>query len=293
MKSRFLFPSFFVLTIALTAPPTLAQNFSVTATASADGSGESHTSPTSASAQGNYANSAFSGDISYPNVTIANASVTGQQGLITGGASSSTYNEAYSYASAKANWTDSLTVMSSSLTFGTPVQIVFLALYQASSQTGVYEPLYGSLPNTTTSLDFETQATDVATGDTAPLIFKRTYQGPSGFVHNDGISIQATLNTTAGASINLSSLVDIETVTNAGDGRFFKLQTYSNGNISSALNINAPANVSIISASGHSYASTPEPTSFPVFAVGMSVFFFGLRRRKRTVRSNQSSRSPR
>ena len=106
MKSRFLLASFFVLSIALPAPFALARSFSVTATADANGNGESHTNPTSASAMGNYYNSAFSGDPTYPNVSSANVSVTGQQGLITGSAGSSTYDTAFSHASAIANWTD-------------------------------------------------------------------------------------------------------------------------------------------------------------------------------------------
>ena len=288
MKSRFLLASLFVLSIILTAPPAQAQNFSVTATASADGSGESHTGPTSASAKGNYYNSAFSGDPTYPNVTSADVSIAGQQGLITGYASSSTYNYASSSASAKANWTDSLTVTSSSLSVGTPVQLMFLASYQATYQVGAYDPLVGGFPFATSTLDFETYVTDDATGASTPLVLQKMYSGYASTLYpspqTDNMSLQATLNTNVGDTVNLNSLVAIESSSGVKVGiQSFKIQTYANSGGSFGLFVNAPSDVSIISASGHSYAApTPAPASLPVFAVGMGALILSLRRRVRS-----------
>ena len=281
MKSRFLFAPLFVLPLALTAPPALAQSYSVTATASAFGSGESHTGPTFASAKGSFNDSMFSGDPTYPNVTSADVSVTGQQGLITGYAGSSTYNFASSSASARVNWTDSFIVASTSLSFGAPIQLSFLASYQSTSQTGIDNPLQGGYPSATSSVDFETQATDASIGVSVPLIFKNTFH-PSVYAYalqTANMDVHATLDTTVGATVNLTSFVDVETSDAAGNFTPFKVRTFANASISSAVFINAPDGVSLISASGHSYAATPAPASLPVFAVGIGALFLGLRRR--------------
>ena len=61
----------------------------------------------------------------------------------------------------------------------------------------------------------------------------------------------------------------------------FKVRTGASINFSSALYVNAPDGVSILSASGHSYdAQTPAPASLPVFAAGLGALIVGLRRRK-------------
>ena len=281
MKSRFLLASFFVLPLALTAPAAQAQTFSVTATADANGSGESHTNPTYASAMGNFYNSAFSGDGTYPNVSSANVSVTGQQGLITGSAGSSTYDTAFSHANATANWTDALTITSSSLAPGAPVEITLFASYQASTYESVFNPLAGGISGASSSLDFQTTITDAATGVATPLVFKKTDTASYlQATQNYNMTLQGTLDTTIGATVNLASLVNM---TAAGGVTFqgFKVSTQATVGFSSAVYVNAPDGVSIVSASGHSYAvPTPAPASLPVFAAGMGALIFGLRRRK-------------
>ena len=300
MKSRFLFASFFVLPIALTAPPVQAQSFSVTtacdefpnsngalfgpAIVSYGTYHDTHTGPTSASARA-YDYYADNTDGTYPQTINSTSMVAAQQGLISGSITSRTAQSVFNSADAKANWTDSLTVASSSLTFGKPVQIVVLASYRASVFTNLIDPLgNGFNPLCQATLNFDSTVTEVSTGKTASRTFTVTDQpqfsvfGPI-TQHNHDITLQATLDTTVGATVNISSLVDMEIVGGTNYGGF-KLYTEANINsFSSALFVNAPANVSILSASGHSYASTPEPAALPVFAVGISVFFFGMRRR--------------
>ncbi len=299
MKSRFLFTAFSAPLLALSLLPAQAQNYSVSATCaeSPNASGsrfatsggtyyDLHTGANAASAN---ANAYFYDPVepTYPASINSTASVAGQQGLITGAVTSATAQTVSIMATAKANWTDTLTVASSSLTSGTPVQILLLASYKASTYAVVYNPLAGGISGAGTSLDFESTATDAATSVSTPLVFKKTdaaaYNGFGQPGHNYDMSMQATLNTTVGATINLTSLVDME----VGGGvtfQGFKVSTKADiSSFSSSVFVNAPDGVSVVSASGHSYAATPAPASLPVFAAGAGVFFLSLVRRRRAV----------
>ena len=293
MKSRSLFAPLFVLPLALTMPPASAQDYSVTASAVAGPPldqysygkpSDSHTGPTAVAANAgyHYFNDYKGASEPYPDTVDSTVSVTGQQGLLTAQNNASTFNNGSSNASAKGNWTDTLTVASSTLIAGTPVEILFLASYQTTIQVGVFTPLGGGINNASASVDFETRATDAATGTAAPLTFQKTYTGPyNDFppVQTDSMTLQATLNTTVGATVNLSSLIDIETA-NGSTFESFKVRTFGNASVSSAVYINTPNDVSIISASGHNYTATPAPASLPIFAAGGGVLLFALRRHR-------------
>ena len=157
------------------------------------------------------------------------------------------------------------------------MEITLFASYQATTYESVFNPLAGGISGASSSLDFETTATDAATGAATPLVFKKTDSGYPQPTQNYSMTLQGTLDTTIGATVNLSSLVDM---TASGGVTFqgFKVSTQASVGFSSSVYVNAPDGVSIVSASGHSYA-TPAPASLPVFATGMGALIFGLRRR--------------
>ena len=256
-------PLFALLGLLTLAPNAQAQGYLVTANAVAGANSDTHSGPNSASAQAKYY---YENPISppYSIIVSASADANGQLGLLTGSVYSYTAESISNLSTSKSGWTDTLMISSSTLAAGTPVSLALSARYQAQIDDELYNPLVGGAASAVTSLNFQSLAADTTTGQTAPLTFATTdslmgYFSVTKQKTYDMI-LHRTLNTTIGATITLSSSVDMEGGSGAAG---FKVHTDASINsYSSAFFVNAPSNVNIVSASGHSYAPTPEPSAF-------------------------------